>query len=124
MAHSLDPSDFYLPTIDEFIAGDTRVLAFVVENDGTPMDLTGTTITWALFDREYQDDPADAVIDGGDPDVDVVTDSRVDLTAGEFEVRIGADASEGLYGQYFHRPKVEQTDGTTASWLGECVITA
>jgi len=111
-----------LPTV-EMLAGDSRTLAFqVVDADGTGVDISGATVTWGLFAREYLDDPADAELTGGDSGVEIVTDARVETTNGEFEVRLAPGATEDIWGRYYHRPEVEQQDGSVASWRGPLII--
>jgi len=96
----------------------------VTDAAGDPVDVSDVTFTWGLWNRAYQDDPADAVLTGDDSGVEIVTDDRVDTTAGEWEVRFDPAATEGLYGEYYQRPEVEQSDGSTASWAGEVILTA
>lgn len=123
--HELNQYDFTLPDIDEWLAGDDRTLAFqVTDAAGNGVDISQATIEWGLFDRPYVSDPAAAVIDGGDTDVEIVTDSRVDTTVGEFEVRIASTATEDLYGTFSQRPVVTQADGSSASWIGAVTMTA
>lgn len=123
--HDLSIYDFELPDVSEWLAGDDRTLAFqVVDGDGSGVDISNATVTWSLFGREYQDDPADAILTESDSSVEVVTDNRVDTSVGEFEVRIDGEATEAEYGVYYQRPVVNQSDGTNASWRGEIVITA
>jgi len=125
MPHQLDRFAFELPTVDEWLSGDDRVLQFVVtDGDGDPVDISTATVEWGLWDRAYEDDPADAVLTGDDSGVELVTDSRVDSENGEWEVRIDGAASADLYGTYWHRPAVEQSDGSKASWRGKISITA
>jgi len=125
MAHDLSLYDFQLPAVEDWLAGDSRTLAFVVQDsDGNTVDISDATVTWMLADRPYQTDPADAVLSGGDTGVEVVTDSRVDSTAGEFEVRVAPDATVDLWGVFHQRPEVEQADGSVASWLGQIVLSA
>ena len=123
--HELSLYAFELPSIDEWFAGDDRTLAFTVTDaDGNGIDISGATVEWALFDREYQDDPADAVISGADADVELVTDNRVDTSVGEFEVRVDGDATADLWGEYYHRPAVGQADDTRSEWRGDAILTA
>lgn len=123
--HDLDPYAFELPGIDEWLAGDDRVLAFrVTDDDGTGIDIDSADVSWALFERAYQSDPADAVLTDSDSGVEVVTDNRVDTTAGEWEVRLDGAATEELHGRYYQRPALEQSDGTEASWRGTIILTA
>jgi len=125
MPHDLSLYDFQLPDIEDWLAGDSRTLAFVVtDSAGDPVDISNADVSWLLAEREYIDDPADAVLSDGDPGVEVVTDSRVDTTQGEFEVRVDSAATEDIYGEYHQRPVVTQADDTTASWSGEVIITA
>lgn len=125
MPHQLDLYSFELPAIEDWLAGDNRVLDFVVTDaDGNAIDISNATVSWSLFDRAYQNDPANAIISGDDADVEIVTDTRVDTTAGEFEVRLDSSATESLYGEYWHRPVVEQSDGSTAKWRGRAILTA
>jgi len=123
--HDLNLYAYELPTVDEWLAGDDRTLAFVVsDSNGDPVDISGATVEWALYRRAYQDDTADAVLSGDDDDVELVTDDRVDSENGEFEVRISGDASADLVGEHWQRPAVEQADDTRASWRGRVVLTA
>lgn len=125
MPHDLTLFDFRLPEIDDWISGDDRVLAFsVVDANGDPVDISNADVSWYLTEQPYHDDPADAVLSGDDSGVELVTDSRVDTSAGEWEVRVDGDATAELWGSYTHRPVVEQSDGTSASWIGTAVITA
>lgn len=125
MVHELTQYDFMLPAVDDWIAGDDRTLAFtVVDSDGTGVDISGATVAWALYPRQYQTDSADAVASGADAAVELVTDTRVDSANGEWEVRVGGTATADLWGEYWHRPEVEQADGTVATWLGEVTLTA
>lgn len=124
MSTDLSIRAFDLPAVDEWLAGDSRTLAFqVVDGNGDPVDITDATVTWGLFERPYHTDPADAVLTGDDSGVVIVTDSRVDTTAGEFEVRLDPSATADLWGEFTHRPQVEQTDGSVASWLGDVTLT-
>ena len=123
--HDLDLHAYDLPSVEEWLAGDDRTLAFVVSDaNGDPVDISNATVEWALYRRAYQDTPADAILSGDDEGVELVTDDRVDSEAGEFEVRIDGDASQSLDGEHWHRPQVTQLDGSVASWRGRIVVTA
>jgi hypothetical protein len=125
MPHQLSQFAFELPDIDEWLSGDDRSLVFqVVDGDGNPVDISTASVEWTLYERAYNDDPTTAVLSGSDSGVELVTDNRVDTTNGEWEVRIDGAATADLYGTYWHRPAVEQTDGSSASWRGEILITA
>jgi len=126
MVHEVSIYDFELPEIEDWLAGDDRTLAFqVVDGDGNAVDISTATVSFGLFDREYEDDAADAVVSDGDSSVEVVTDSRVDTVDGEFVVHIDGEATEDdIYGEYYQRAVVEQSDGTLASWRGRVIITA
>lgn len=125
MPHQLSQYVFELPDVEDWLSGDDRVLAFqVVDADGNGVNIDAATVSWALHDRPYHDDPADAVLTGSDSGVELVTDSRVDTGVGEWEVRIDGDATSEEWGEYWHRPSVEQTDGSEASWRGRIVLTA
>jgi len=123
--HETSLYDFELPDVEDWLAGDDRELAFrVTDADGTGVDISAAAVTWALYNRAYQSDPADAVVTEADSGVEVVTDDRVDTSVGEFEVRIDGEVTDPLWGEFHHRPVVEQTDRSRASWLGEVEITA
>jgi hypothetical protein len=123
--HELNIYDFELPRIEDALAGDSRTLAFqVVDADGDGVPISAATISWALFEREYQSDPADAVLAESDADVTVITSGGVDPTIGEFEVQLSPAATESVWGEYYHRPEVDQDDGTSVSWRGPIVLTA
>jgi hypothetical protein len=123
--HELSQYVSELPTVEDWLSGDDRALVFeVVDSTGDPVDISGASVAWALYEREYNDDPTNAVLTGDDSGVELVTDSRVDITAGEWEVRIDGAATSDEWGQYWHRPSVEQSDGSTATWRGEVIIEA
>ena len=125
MVHELSQYAFALPTVDEWLSGDDRALVFqVVDAEGNPVDISNATVAWALYTRPYTNDPADAVLTGDDSGVELVTDSRVDSANGEWEVRVDGAATDDIYGEYWHRPSVEQADGSEASWRGRVVLTA
>ena len=116
---------FALPTVDGWLSGDDRVFVLrVVDDDGNAVDISTATVSWALYHRPYNDDPTDAVLTGDDSSIEIVTDDRVDTTEGVFEVRIGSDATVDRWGQFWHRPRVEQVDGSVATWRGEIVVEA
>jgi len=123
--HDLSLFAFELPTVEEWLAGDDRVLAFQVTDDAeNPVDISNATVSWGLWTRPYQDADPDAVLTDADSGVEVVTDTRVDTTNGEFEVRVDGEATDGEFGEYCQRPLVEQSDGTEASWRGKIILTA
>lgn len=123
--HQLTQFDYELPDITDFISGDTRRLTFtVVDESGNPVDISNATVGWELYNREYADDPADAVLTGADPAVELVTDNRVDTTQGAWEVRLDGAATADEWGSFTQRPFVEQPDGSTATWLGTIAVTA
>lgn len=126
MPHELTQYVSELPTVEDWISGDDRTLAFqVVDGSGTAVDITNATVSWELYRRAYEDGSSNAVLTGADADVELVTDSRVDLTNGEWEVRVGAAATESdVWGEYHQRAIVEQDDGTTATWRGRVLIEA
>jgi hypothetical protein len=114
-----------LPAVEDWLAGDDRTLAFrVTDANGDGVDITNATVEWAMYERPYESDPADAVLSGQDSDIEIVTDNRVDTSVGEFEVRVDGEATADLWGEFTHRPSVEQTDGTRASWVGPVILTA
>lgn len=125
MPHDLKQHVFELPDTTEWLSGDNRTLAFAVaDGNGNRVDISNATVTWSLHERPYESDVSTAVLSGQDSNVEVVTDNRVNTDEGDFEVRIGASATEDLWGEYYQRPKVTQPDESTASWRGEVVITA
>lgn len=123
--HDLSQTAFRLDPIEEWLAGDDRTLAFqVVDANGDPVDIEAATVEWSLYSKPYHDDASQAVLSGSDSGVELVTDSRVDTSSGQWEVRVDGEATADIYGEYYHRPAVAQQDGTRASWVGEAVVTA
>lgn len=125
MVHDVSLYDFELPEVDDWIAGDDRVLAYTVTDaDGNGVDISSATITWGLFDRAYETDSADAVLDETDGDVTIDTSGDVDPTAGEFEVVVDGSATADEWGEYYQRPSVESSAGEVSSWRGEVTLEA
>ena len=123
--HETSIYDFELPDIDERLSGDDLELAFrVTDADGNGVDISDATVSWGMWERPYEDDSADAILSDADSGVETVTDSRVDTQNGEWEVRIDGEATDDIWGEYWHRPRVEQSDGTEASWRGRIELTA
>lgn len=125
MPHTASPTDFTLATIDDFLAGDSREIAFqVVDANGNGVPISNATVEWRLFARDYQTGDSDATLTGDDSNVEIVTDNRADTSVGEFEVRLDPAATEDLYGKFYQRPKVIQSNGDEATWRGELIISA
>jgi len=125
MVHEASIYAHEIPDITGWLAGDDRTIALqVVDENGDGVDIDLATVSWAMYEREYQTESSDAVISGSDSDVELVTDSRVDTSIGEWEVRVDGEATSDLYGEYYHQPEVEMDDGTTAKWIGRVVISA
>jgi len=126
MPHDLSLFDYELPDIDEYLSGDDRTIVFqVVDDTGTGVDISGATVEWSLHERAYQDSSDSTVLSGDDSEVELVTDNRTNPTNGQWEVRIGNSATvDDIYGEYWHRPRVIQSLGTSASWRGKIIITA
>lgn len=119
----LAPDEATLDPIDGFPAGDSRRLEFtVVFADGTPRDVSDDTIEWYLLDKPY-DDIANAIVDGDDPGVEVVTDNRVKTDEGEFDVRIDEDTLTGEWGSLYQVVRVDAPGETRQSWTGEVILT-
>lgn len=125
MPHQLSQYVSELPAVEDWLSGDDRALVFeVVDSDGDPVDISNATVEWALYNRPYNDDPNDAVLTGDDSGVEIVTDNRVDTTAGLWEVRVDGAATSDRWGEYWQRPRVTQSDDSTASWRGTVIIEA
>lgn len=125
MPHELTQYVAELPTVEDWISGDDRTLAFqVVDANGDAVDISNATVEWELYVRAYEDDPANAVVTGSDSGVELVTDNRVDTSNGEWEVRIDGSVTADEWGEYHQRALVTQSDGTTATWRGRVVIGA
>jgi hypothetical protein len=116
---------FELPTVEDWISGDDRKLAFkVTDGAGNGIDIADATVSWALYDRPYEDDTSNAVLTDSDSDVDLITSAGVDPAVGEWEVNVGGAATEEEWGRYHQRPKVEAADGSVATWVGTVLIQA
>lgn len=122
--HELSTYVSELPTVDDWISGDDRTLAFTVtDDDGNGIDISTASVNWELYEYEYNDDTSNATLSGSDSGVELVTDSRVDSANGDWEVRLDGSATDDLWGEYYQRPRVVQSDGSQATWLGTVVIT-
>ena len=113
---------YQIPQIDTIVRGDSRRLRFTVTVDGAPKDLTGDTLRWGLFGREYQSDFDTAALSDADADVTIRTDPITDPTAGEFEVKIDAGAFDVLAREWFQRVVVDPTGGSLQTWVGRVLI--
>lgn len=113
---------YQIPQIDTIVRGDSRRLRFTVTVDGAPKDLTGDTLRWGLFDREYQSDFDTAALSDADADVTIRTDPITDPTAGEFEVKIDEGAFDVLAGEWFQRVVVDPANASLQTWVGRVLI--
>lgn len=124
MTHSLDPTRYYLNPVDDWLAGDSRRFEFTVtDSAGNTIDISNYSFEWYLLDNDYDPD-ADAVYDDSNAGIEIVTDSRVDTTVGEFEVRIDEGVTSGEWGDYYQRVVVDPVDDTLQSWEGEVILAA
>lgn len=84
------------PTSAEFVAGDDRVLAFTVTQDGQAVDVsTGFTFKFALSRK-----PGGTVIIGTEISPANAVGAPKAGTSNAFEISIGAAATAGLRGTY------------------------
>lgn len=113
-----------IPEIDGFPASDSRRLEFtVLLADGSPRDISNDSVEWYLLDKPYDPD-ADAIVDGTSTGVEIVTDSRVDTTNGEFQIRIGADTLAEEWGPVVQRVRIDAPGDTELSWRGDVILLA
>lgn len=110
------------PILD-LIAGDSLRLRFTVEEDGTGKDIEGATFKWRLFDKQYEEAKADAVLDEDDSSVTFHTTSvGRDPTIGEFQVNVDEGATDSLRGEYWQRVIVDPSDDTKKTWRGRVLL--
>jgi len=112
--------DHRIDRIEDWVAGDSHRIAFTVTQDGTPRDITDDEISWRLSRRPYQ--RTDTVLDDSAAGIEVVTDTRVDTTNGEFEVRIDEGVTSDNWGEYWATVVVDPPGDSKQSWLGAVAI--
>ena len=90
---------------DPYIAGDTlRITETITEPDGSPKNLTGATVEWAVA-RYATESP---VLDASDADV---TLDVTDAAAGIVTVAVAADVTADMNGEYIHEFRVTDQAG-------------
>jgi len=107
MPHQIDPPDRYL-------AGESLVQEFTVQQDGVDFDVSGATISWSLL-PVGADDVADAVLSDTDGGVSVtVSDPDNDGVAERITVEIDQTVTAGLAGYYTQVVEIDDPgDGLT-----------
>jgi len=107
MPHQIDPPDRYL-------AGESLVQEFTVQQDGSDFDVSGATISWSLLPIG-SDDVADAVLSDSDGGVSVtVSDPGNDGVAERITVEIDQTVTAGLAGHYTQVVEIDDPgDGLT-----------
>lgn len=75
----------------ELPRGDSRTFDFTCTSSGTPIDLTGATITFTVYDLDGETvlELANTAGGGGDDEIEVT-----DASAGEFSVKVTALQSD------------------------------
>lgn len=95
-------------TIDDYVSGDSlRINVPVVDADGDPFPLTGSTVRWVLARRA-----------GADPIIEKTTDDDVEITdpdGGELVVHLSGSETEDLSGQWYHEAELTDPDGAVAT---------
>jgi len=107
MPHQIDPPDRYL-------AGESLVQEFTVQQDGVDFDVSSATISWSLLPIG-SDDVADAVLSDADTGVSVtVSDPGNDGVAERITVEIDQTVTTGLAGHYTQVVEIDDPgDGLT-----------
>lgn len=96
---------------DPYFAGDSITLEVTVEKaDGSIIDLSGASISWALADHSG----ADPLLDDTDS---TVTINITDAANGELEVVIDSGATDPYNGKKYHELEVESESGDKTTVL-------
>ena len=123
MPTELNPARFELPPIEGWIAGDSRQLNFTVTlPDGSNKDISNDEVRWYLLDKPYVS-PSEATLSGDDSGVEIITDTLVDPTNGEFRVDVSESATSGEWGDYWQVVVVDPLDDSLQSWQGKVLLT-
>lgn len=112
-----------IPSIDDWIATDSRQLSFTVTVESGPKDITEDEVEWFLTEKAYQG-RADAVLSDTDAGVDVKREAVVDPEAGEFRVDVAEDALAGEWGDYHQHVVVDPLGDSRQSWRGDVTLVA
>lgn len=119
---TLTTTDYDIPEIEGWIAGDSRRLEFTVNlGDGFRKNLTDDELSWYLTAKPYEGE-ADAILSDADAEVDVIRTGNYDETNGEFAVDIGQGTLAGEWGQYWHHVEIDPPLDTKQSWRGRVTL--
>jgi hypothetical protein len=91
--------------IDDHTAGDTlRIVVSVEDPSGTAVDITGSSIAWALAEAPGESPTVSKST--GDSSISIT-----DATNGEFTVYVDSADTEGLSGVYYHEAELTDSSG-------------
>ncbi len=90
-------------------AGDDVEVAFVTtEKDGTPQDLTGTSVSWQMAVSPYATSPLVSKTTAGGI-------TLTDAVNGQFTVFLAAADTLGLNGRFYHEAQVTDSSGNIST---------
>lgn len=112
-----------IPSIDDWIATDSRQLSFTVTVENGPKDITEDEVEWFLTEKSYEG-RADAVLSDTDGEVTIQRETVVDPEAGEFRVDVAEDALAGEWGEYHQHVVVDPLGDSRQSWRGDVALVA
>lgn len=105
--------DIASPT--HYAAGESLRQELTIEEDGTPKDISGATVTWTLLPVQGADADA-ALLTGADDGVDVTI---VDGANGRIDITIDQDVTTDLPGQHYQRLVVDDVGPGKQIWGGQ-----
>lgn len=109
-----------IPVIEDYIAGDTLRISFVVKNLDSDVDiknLTESRIAWELRKRS----PYGNAVTNLDGNADITVENLIP-TEGAFDIFIDKGATESMQGTYFQVLEIEDQDGNQSTVKGPIII--
>lgn len=104
---------------DHYLAGESEVWEFTIQQDGSDYDLSGAAVSWALVGLSAED-TTDPILSEDDTGVSLsISDPDGDGTSERITLELDQGVTDGLSGYYTHVLEVDDSGPGLAKWAGD-----